>query len=288
MNVSGKPSVKTSVVVLTYRRLDALLAVLRALAPQCTASCEVLIADDGSPESDVTALRQQLPAFSCPVLHVWHPDIGFTASRARNMAAMVSLGEQLIFLDGDCVPNPEFLMMHSKLAQPGQFVNGSRVLLSERLTTQVLAGNVNLSSAGISQWLKWRLRGDANKLAHRFQWASAPLRVERAFRWKGIRSCNLAMARADFDAVNGFDETFSGWGHEDADLVLRLHHHGLTRCNGFLSTEVFHLWHPQHSRTQASINYQTVLARIQTGQVRAKHGLQEGCDMSEVVVTTLS
>ena len=48
--------VKTSIVVLTYRRVNALLAVLRALAPQCTASCEVLVADDGSPPEDLAAL----------------------------------------------------------------------------------------------------------------------------------------------------------------------------------------------------------------------------------------
>ena len=47
---------KTAVIVLTYNRPAALLAVLRALAPQCRSTDEVWIADDGStPELVATA-----------------------------------------------------------------------------------------------------------------------------------------------------------------------------------------------------------------------------------------
>ena len=57
--------------------------------------------------------------------------------------------------------------------------------------------------------------------------------------------------------MNGFDEAFSGWGHEDADLVLRLHNHGARRKNGFFGTEVFHLWHRENSRENEAVNRAT-------------------------------
>ena len=280
--------VKTSIVVLTYRRVNALLAVLRALAPQCTASCEVLVADDGSPPEDLAALQRGLPRFGCPVRHVWHPDTGFTAARARNLAVRASSGERLIFLDGDCVPNPRFLAMHTRLSRPGEFVNGSRVLLSQRLTAQVEGCSVDMARASLAQWVAWRLRGDVNKCLHLWQWPGAPGRTQTSFRWHGIRSCNLAVWRDDFLAVNGFDEQFSGWGHEDADLVLRLHEQGLQRCNGFLATEVFHLWHPENSRVDASRNQDRVLERLRTHQKRAAQGMDEAFGAADVRITRLN
>jgi GT2 family glycosyltransferase len=279
---------KTAFVVLTYNRPDALLAVLRALAPQCTGEHVVVIADDGSRPENVEAVRRGLPRFACPVRHVWHPDVGFTAARARNLGAAAAGADYLVFLDGDCVPNPQFVRQHALLAQPGCFVNGSRVLLGPALTRAALDGKMDLSQLDAAGWLRLRLAGDVNKLTHLLHWPGAPWRIETRFRWKGIRSCNFALAWRDFEAVNGFDETFSGWGHEDADLVLRLHHHGSRRKNGFLATEVYHLWHPENSRAGEDANRQRVLARMETGIIRAEAGLAEALRAAKPEVTELN
>ena len=116
-----------------------------------------------------------------------------------------------------------FLKAHEALACAGCFVNGNRVLLTERLSARVLSQNADLSKATFQDWLRWRLSGEVNKLTQLLYWPSAPFRIEERFRWKGIRSCNFAVWKDDFVRVNGFDESFEGWGHEDADLVLRLH-----------------------------------------------------------------
>lgn len=281
-------SPKISFVVLTYNRVDALIVVLKALAKQCDVDHEVVIADDGSCALAVQELKQQLPAFRCVVKHVWHPDRGFTASRARNLGALASTGNYLVFLDGDCVPNPRFVEAHMTLAKPGFFVNGNRVLLSERLTQIAISDGTNLSNAGLMDWIVWRFQGDANKLIHRIYWPLAPGRHQSRFHWKKIRSCNFAVWRTDFMSVNGFDESFEGWGHEDADLVLRLHHLGLGRLNGFVCTEVYHLWHRQNSRVSEGVNYQRVMDRIRTGIVKAKIGVQDSLTTSDTVVSILN
>ena len=108
-----------------------------------------------------------------------------------------------------------------------------------------------------------------NKLTQLLYWPSAPFRIEERFRWKGIRSCNFAVWKDDFVRVNGFDESFEGWGHEDADLVLRLHNAGLRRKNGYCSSEVYHLWHHQNNRDTENINYKRVLSRLESGLVKA-------------------
>jgi GT2 family glycosyltransferase len=279
---------RTAFVVLTYNRSDALLAVLRGLAPQCGGEDRVLIADDGSRPEQVRMLREGLPRFQCPVRHIWHPDVGFTASRARNLGASHAQADYVVFLDGDCVPNRDFVAHHRTLAQAGHFVNGSRVLLSERLSKRAIQGEIDLSRLTALEWVRLRIAGDANKLTHLLYWPDAPGRVQTAFRWKGLRSCNLGVWYRDLEAVNGFDESFSGWGHEDADLGLRLHHHGCRRKDGFLATEVFHLWHPEHSRGGEAENRERVEQRIQGSQVRAERGLAELPGAPPAIVTLLN
>ena len=266
---------KISFIVLTYNRTDALMVVLRALALQCGADHEVLIADDGSRRDQVDLLYQERPPFRCPVRHIWHPDTGFTAGTARNLGAYYAHGDYLVFLDGDCVPSASFVAAQTRLAQENCFVNGSRVLLSERLTHRAVNDQFNLLTQSGTFWLKARLQGDSNKLLHVLGWPSSLFRLKTGFKWQGIRSCNLAVWREDFVAVNGFDETFEGWGHEDADLVLRLSHLGIQRKNGFWATEVFHLWHPEVKRDKESVNKARVLERMQTHLKFATKGLAQ-------------
>lgn len=278
---------KISFIVLTYNRCDALLAVLRSLAAQCGVDHEVLIADDGSSQSQVDMLYKNCPAFRCPVRHIWHPDTGFTAAATRNLGAHHARGDYLVFLDGDCVPGKSFVVAHTLLAERGLFVNGSRVLLSERLTAQVVGQSLDLLVQSPAFWWKARLQGDSNKLLHMLFWPWSLFRVKQGFEWRGIRSCNLGVWRSDFVAVNGFDETFEGWGHEDADLVLRLSHFGVQRKNGFLATEVYHLWHHESQRSQASVNQKKVLERMKTSLVRAEKGLDAIHPDAAVRITTL-
>ena len=266
---------KISFIVLTYNRTDALLAVLRSLARQCDSDHEVLIADDGSNVKQVSMLQQECPDFNCPVRHVWHADRGFTAAAARNLGAYHAQGDYLVFIDGDCVPGPTFVKAHTRLAEQSCFVNGSRVLLSESLTFLVVQERLDLLDQSLSFWILARIRGDSNKLLHMLGWSSSLFRVKNGFDWKGIRSCNLAVWRHDFLTINGFDETFEGWGHEDADLVLRLSNSGVRRKNGFWATEVYHLWHSEQQRHQESINRKKVLDRMKTQQIIAEKGMAQ-------------
>ena len=278
---------KISFIVLTYNRADALLAVLASLSRQCDEGHEVLIADDGSRPEQVRMVLSECPAFKCPVHHVWHPDAGFTAARCRNLAAARASGDYLVFLDGDCVPNKDFAARHTSLAEKGCFVNGSRLLLSENLSQRAIEGDVFLPGCSAAFWLNARLRGDSNKLLHLLPWPWRLFRVKQRFDWRGIRSCNFGVWKKDFVAVNGFDEVFSGWGHEDADLVLRLSHAGVLRKNGFMAIEVFHLWHPENKRDQEAGNKRLVLQRMTTHIILAQRGLRELDPGSPVQVTPL-
>ena len=264
-----------SVVLTTYNRSDALAVVLRALQRQTDTDFEVVIADDGSQPAHRTRIREVAQGCSFALAHVWHPDVGFTVARARNLGVAQSRGSYLILLDGDCVPDLDFIAQHRRLMQNGFLVNGSRCLLSKRLTQHVLDGAADIVGMTWLYWLReWR-KGYASKIAPLLRAPDWGVRIEAGFRWHGIRSCNMGLWRADFERVNGFDSSFQGWGHEDADLVLRMFHAGVRRKNGFFATEVFHLWHDEASRNRASANEGTVRQRMQSDIVRAPLGLQE-------------
>ena len=72
--------------------------------------------------------------------------------------------------------------------------------------------------------------------------------------WRGARSCNLAIWRADLDRVDGFDADYSGWGKEDSDIIVRLLHAGVRRKDGVFATGVMHLWHAEAERRRLAEN----------------------------------
>jgi len=275
-----------SVVVTTYNRSDALALVLRALAQQDDRQFEVIVADDGSSALHQQRIQEELARSSVRAVHIWHPDVGFTAARVRNRGVAQSRGDYVVFLDGDCVPEPDFVRRHRALAQARCFVNGSRVLLSQRWTDQLLRESALPTQRSLAYWAWRRLRGDANKFAPRLRLGLAGRQVQPAFVWRGIRSCNMGVWRQDFEHINGFDESFVGWGHEDADFVLRLHNAGVARLNGFWATEVYHLWHREAQRASESVNAARVRERMANGQSLPTIGYSESKDCSDAKICT--
>ena len=264
-----------SVVITTYNRPDALTAVVEACFLQDDKNFEIIIADDGSgahTRDCIDRLRARSPV---PLKHVWQPDDGFRAAMARNRGTLAATGDYIIFLDGDCIPQRDFIARHRALAQPGFLVSGSRILLSQRFTEQVLAEHIDVPALGLFDKLRYRLRGDMSKVLQlMLRWPDLG-RVRRKFSWRRIKSCNLAVWRADLEKVNGFDESFVGWGHEDSDLVVRLFHAGVLRKDGALATEVLHLWHREARRDEESSNRKVVLQRAADKTTQAARGLRE-------------
>jgi glycosyltransferase involved in cell wall biosynthesis len=269
-----------SVIVTTYNRPEALSKVISALLDQTDANFEVIIADDGSSEStrDLIKFSPQFHPTGGPkrLVHAWQPDDGFRASAARNMGVFASHGDYLIFLDGDCVPRPSFVERHRLIAESGFMVSGSRVLLSQKLTQTLLSAKqeIPMHARGMAYWFMQRLAGNVNKILPLIHFPNNRLRRYRSVRWNRIKSCNLAIWKRDFVMVNGFDESFVGWGHEDADLVLRLAQLGVRRKGGAFSTEVFHLWHKENARTAESENRKRVEERMKSKFVEATIGLR--------------
>jgi glycosyltransferase involved in cell wall biosynthesis len=262
-----------SVIVTTYNREDALDAVLSALSRQSDRGFEVVIADDGSAPTTAALVDRWRDRIGVPLSHVWQVNRGFRAAEIRNRAILACSGDYCVFLDGDCLARADFIAAHRALAEPGWFVTGNRILLSQALTAAVLREKSNPETWRPAHWISHRLRGGVNRLTGLLRLPLGRLRKLAPRQWRGARSCNLAVWRCDLDRVDGFDASFRGWGREDSDLLIRLLHAGLRRKDGRFATGVIHLWHPQADRAQLADNDARLDAVLAGDRARAQRGL---------------
>jgi hypothetical protein len=154
---------RIAVVVTTYNRPDALDAVLGAYAHQSDTAFELIVADDGSTAETTKLVRRFAARAPFEVSHVWQEDQGFRAAAIRNRAVAAARAEYIIFTDGDCVRRaPSY--QHRRLAEPGWFLAGNRVLLSERFTRAALDEHLPLHDWTWADWVRARGRGEANRV----------------------------------------------------------------------------------------------------------------------------
>ncbi len=264
---------RIAVLVTTYNRPDTLTAALAGYAAQREAQFEVVVADDGSTDETRRLVEKRKQQFPFALSHVWHEDLGFRAAAIRNRALAATQADYIIFTDGDCVPAPGFVAQHRRLAERGWFVAGNRVLLSEALTRRVLDGHVPIHEWTYSRWLLAWLARDINRLAPLVTLPDGGFRRAAPQRWEGVKTCNLAVWRDDLMRVNGLDETYSGWGLEDSDLVIRLLHAGVRHKSARCAAPLFHLWHPENDRSRLADNQRRLDALIASQRTIAELGV---------------
>lgn len=262
-----------SLIVTTYNREDALAAVLRSLGRQTDPDFEVIVADDGSGPGTAALIEASKASVGHRVEHVWHEDKGFRAGEIRNRAVLAARGEYIVFLDGDCIVRPDFVAIHRRLAERGKFVSGNRILLSRELTEKVLRDGLTPETWGCGTWIAERFRGGVNRLSALLKLPLGPLRRVRRKEWRGARSANLAVWRADLITVDGYDADYAGWGKEDSDIIVRLLRAGIARKDGSFATGVIHLWHAEADRSALPENERKLAEILEGDSVKAKRGL---------------
>jgi glycosyltransferase involved in cell wall biosynthesis len=268
-----------SLIISTYNRPDTLELVLMSVAKQTIPSdlvLEVLVADDGSGIETKTLVTKFQQDFPFELLHIWHEDLGFRLAAIRNLATSRSSGEYLIFIDGDCLIAPDFILNQMRLAERGYFVGGNRVLLSESYTKSALSNkSVSIATTSVISSVLARLSGKTNKWLPALRLnPSARWRKKNAENWRRPKGCNMALWRDDCLTVNGFDEGFAGWGHEDADFLVRLLHAGIQIKDGRFAVPVYHLWHKVNDRRNEAENMRRLMERVNNkGFIHATSGV---------------
>ncbi len=263
----------TSVILATYNWPAALRYILRELDRQSSDAFEVVVADDGSSRQTAEVIASLQERVGYRLKHVWHEDEGFRLARIRNLAVLEAEGDYLIFLDGDCIPLKHFVEDHRWLAEPGWWVRGTRVSLRREFSERVLREGVNVADWPLARWAVAKVRGEAGGPAPLVRFRTQAFRKRRPTRWQRARGCNIAVWRDDYLRVDGFDESYAGWGREDSDFVIRLINSGVYRKEGRFLVPVVHFWHPFESRSKWEANDALLNEAIETGSSRARVGI---------------
>lgn len=266
---------RTAVIVTTYNRPDALAATLDGYLAQDRIDYEFVIADDGSTADTRHVIEEYARRAPFPLKQVWQEDRGFRPAAARNRALAATDADYVIFSDGDCVPPPAFVSRHRALAEPGYFLAANRVLLSKDFTDRVLRERIPIHRWGDADWIGAWFKGDVNRLMPLLRLPDGAYRKRSPQQWEGVKTCNLSAWRADLLRVNGLDESYSGWGLEDSDLVIRLLHAGVKHKSARLAAPVFHLWHKEWDRSRFAENRKRLDEILGSQRVEALIGLKQ-------------
>jgi len=237
-----------SLLICTYEQPRELELTLAGVERQTGAGFDVWICDDGSGPETGRVVEAFAARARVPVHHVRHAHHGFRRAGILNAALRRATGRLVVFMDGDCVPHRHFVADHLAEWRPGLYLAGRRVNLGESLSRFLTVDAVRRGFFDRPRIrLLWSALSGGTQFAHRAtrigpRWARRLLgRTGRA----GILGSNFSVARDDLYAVNGYDEAFEGYGHEDTELELRLLALGL-RSSALRSVALqFHLWHPR-------------------------------------------
>ncbi|HKI60255.1 MAG TPA: glycosyltransferase family 2 protein [Mariprofundaceae bacterium] len=261
-----------AVLISTYNSPNFLRLVLEGYRKQSDTNFVIYIADDGSGDETSTLIKAFQADFPVPIHCIWHNDYGFRKARVHNMAIKQIVEPYVILTDGDCIPLPRMIETHRRIARKGHLISGGRVLLSQQWTEAVTRGASKLrSDAPIAEWLRHRLKRNINRILPIIMPSHVGAPHQQL---KGIRGCHISCWLDDLIRINGFDESFEGWGREDSDLVVRLFHAGIYRLD-LRGMPVLHLWHKEEKREQLNKNDQLLAECLNSRRIEAIKGLKE-------------
>jgi len=229
-----------TLIITTYNWPESLQLVLESVNSQIIAPDQIIIADDGSTQETKNLISSFKRTSNLNIIHAWQEDSGFRAARSRNNAIAHAIGDYIILVDGDSILHKNFVLDHTLIAEPGYFVQGSRVLLSEK-QTKIAIKNKLINFSFFSAGLKNRKNSIHSKLF-------SLIFSNKKNQLRGIKSHNMAFYKNDFMSVNGFNNDFEGWGREDSELIARMMNAGVKRKNIRFNAIQFHLWHNESSQ----------------------------------------
>lgn len=231
-----------SVLTLVRGRADRLRNLMRGLAAQTKPPRELVIAwMQPEPAPD-------LPHPGCPVRHILVPGEAMPLAAARNRAAGAASADLLVFLDVDCIPSPTLIEAYAQAAATarGLFLGEVRYLPPGPLDHTALDGLSEAHPARPSPPDSGlRREPDAGQL------------------W----GLSFALSAADWRAVGGMDETYTGYGGEETDFAARLAGTGLPTY-WVAGARAYHQHHPVH--VPPLQHFAPILANA--ARFRARHG----------------
>ena len=168
---------------------------------------------------------------------------------------------------GGTALSARFFVRRLRLEVGGEFL--------KRFTGEVLGRRIPIHAWGHGEWGRAWLKGDVNRLLPLVTLPDGAFRKRDPLRWEGVKTCNLSAWREDLVRVNGLDESYTGWGLEDSDLVIRLLRAGVKHKSARFAAPLIHLWHRESDRSGLAENQQRLDAIVASDRVTAARGVRQ-------------
>ena len=265
---------RASVIISVYKDTEALHSMLYALDRQTEKGFEIIVTEDCESEEMAGFLAEykKRPNF----YHLTQADDGWRKTLAENRAIASARADYLLFLDGDCIPDKNFVALHLANAEPGKFLTGRRVYLGP-VFSRWLRKWPKLVKIIENRWIFLlllipmhldKVRSYEVGLSSRFMhWLRGKKPV-------GIVGCNFSCYKKDMLAINGYNEDLPGVGAEDSDLQWRFEGLGMsTKAVKFL-IPVYHLYH-EHKRHDYDVNLTIINENRKVNAFVCKNGINK-------------
>ncbi|WP_348518247.1 glycosyltransferase [Campylobacter sp. CCS1377] len=257
-----------ALIITTYNEPKRLALVLDSVKNLSLLPNEVIIADDGSKEETRNLIKEYQKNFPCILKHSWIEDKGFRAAKSRNEAIKIAQSEYIILIDGDMILEKDFIKDHLNFSQKGVILQGSRTILEKSESEEILKKD-DFKLAFNKKGLKNKKNDFLASLIYKFSKIDKKF-FKKSELVKGSKTCNMSFYKSDFEAIDGFNENFVGWGREDSEFVARfLFNNGLFRRLKF-NALAYHIYHEENSKNMLESNHQIYLETIKNQKISWK------------------
>jgi cellulose synthase/poly-beta-1,6-N-acetylglucosamine synthase-like glycosyltransferase len=256
-----------SLIISYYKRLDFLELILQSLDKQSYRDFEVIVAEDNNETQTVQYVNKARLKHSFNIQHVSQEDIGFRKTRILNSAVRTARGEQIVFIDGDCIPHRHFLKEYNKAITDNIFCYGRRVFLSKK-HSDILLKTMSLEKVNTFEAFIYK----GNSIGAGFY---LPFKKNIHKQNRRILGCNWGILKTSILKVNGFDEDYKYAGvGEDFDIDWRLKKAGLTVRSMKGKAIVFHLYHePNYKSSDTEYVENLLIKKKSIGNSFCKNGI---------------
>jgi glycosyltransferase involved in cell wall biosynthesis len=205
-------SMRASVIIASYKEGNLLAKTIESCIESTSGlEYEIILADDASPDGSAEEAARRFPT----VRLYRHPHRE-GVSPTRLLGSRNALGNVLIFIDGHCKPEPGSLL---RLVRDVEETDGQAII-----TPRILALDVNRWS-NVATQSGHGYGFDLDTFQSRWlpleQLTQSPLGRGNFFESPAAIGCAMAVSRATYDEVWGFDPNMKSWGLEDLDFSLK-------------------------------------------------------------------
>jgi hypothetical protein len=156
----------------------------------------------------------------------------------------------------------------------GVLLQGTRVSVGERKTRALVCKVEQGCGAGLS-FMSMGISRRENAIRSRVLSDYLSTRYRTPWPFYYARGCNMSFWRSDFISVNGYNHDFSGWGHEDSELTLRMLNAGILKHNIKFHCVAYHLYHIEQSRSRAASNESLLHRQHALAVTHCPHGISD-------------